>query len=358
MEPRAKLLESLELQKAGFEGVSGSACPFYVRICEGFIDDVVRGGPVWRFLEPHASEPFEKVYALRLLGAAHRMALTGDAPELAAHFPSTSGDGDAGAAMRILAAMVADPPPAVLDAMTRPPQTNEVGRSIALMSGLLFIADALGLPIALREIGSSAGLNLRLDTYRYEQQGNGWGNPDSAVRFVDMWDAGTPPFDTDLTLADRRGCDPDPIDATDPDGALTLLCYVWPEPPERFSLARCAIEQASTMPVVIDREDAATWLPRQLATRRPGTATVVMHSVMWQYLDDETRAACRQAIEEAGASATPEAPLAWLRLEPNPEMFVPAELRVRIWDGHDDRELLLATSGFHGGPLAWDPVTA
>jgi hypothetical protein len=353
MDDRAKLLETLELQKAGFEGVGGAACPFYARLCDEFVSDIERGGAVWECLEPYATEPFEKAYVLRLIGALHRMALSGEAPDLATHFPSTGGDGDAHATYRVVRATLADPPALITDMIRRPPQTNEVGRSIALASGLLVIADAVRMPIRLLEIGSSAGLNLRLDLYWYEQDGNSWGNPDSAVRFVDTWDGGAPPFSADPVIADRRGCDRDPIDATDPDGALTLLCYVWPEPQSRFVLARSAIEQAADMPVAIDREDADVWLPRQLTDREPGVVTVVMHSVMWQYLTADARAACTSALEAAGAAATPETPIAWLRLEPNPETYFPGELRVRIWQGPSERDDLLAYSGFHGGPLAW-----
>jgi hypothetical protein len=234
---------------------------------------------------------------------------------------------------------------------TRPPQTNEVGRSIALMTGLLVIADQLKLPIALREIGASAGLNLRLDTYWYEQDGKGWGDPDSKVRFVDMWPDGAPPFDANLSITNRRGCDRDPIDATDLDGALTLMSYVWPEPEQRFATAKAAIEQAADMPVTLDEQDAAMWLPEQLADREPGTVMVVMHSVMWRYMTEDDRAACKDAIEEAGAGATVDTPVAWLRLEPHPETFFPGELRVRVWDGSSDHAALIANSGFHGGRL-------
>jgi len=354
MDTRASLREKLELHRAGFDGIGGAPCPFYRRLCDELLRDVDDGGPVSRWLEPHATAPFEKAYVLRLLGALHRLVLSGDAPDLAAHFPSTGGDGDASATYLVVAHMLADPPALVSDMMQRPPQTNEVGRSIALTSGLLAIAEALRLPVSLREIGTSAGLNLRLDSYWYEQDGAGWGDPGSAVRFEDMWVGGTPPLDADLVIADRRGCDRDPIDATDPDGALTLLSYVWPEPAERFDLARRAIEQARELPVTIDRQDADVWLPRQLADHRPGTAMVIMHSVMWQYLSDADRAGCTEAIETAGRAATPEAPVAWLRLEPHAETYFPAELRARWWDGNSDHDVLLARSGFHGGPLEWD----
>jgi hypothetical protein len=239
--------------------------------------------------------------------------------------------------------------------MTRPPQTNEVGRSVALASGMLLIAEELGLPLRLREMGSSAALNSRLDTYWYEQAGAGWGRADSPVRFVDLWSGGVPPFSAGITIADRRGCDRDPIDATSRDGALTLLSYVWPEPAERFTRARDAIALAGEMPVVIDRADVADWLPQQLREPHPGLALVVFHSVFWQYLPPETQEALRTAFAEAGSAATADAPLAWLRLEPNAEHYVPAELRLTVWNGETSapEERLLATTGFHGGPITW-----
>jgi hypothetical protein len=105
---------------------------------------------------------------------------------------------------------------------------------VALASELLVVAEALRMPLSLREIGSSAGLNLRLDRYWYEEDSVGWGDASSAVRFVDLWNGGAPPFASGVAITDRRGCDRDPIDATSSDGAFTLLSYIWPQPPETY----------------------------------------------------------------------------------------------------------------------------
>ena len=346
------LLETIRVQGQGFRALG---CPFYDDLGGELALDVEQDGPVARILAPYAGARFEAAYVLRLFGGVHRMVLRGDAPEVAPHFPSVGGDGDAHAAMAAMRELLRDPPAAVLDAMTRPPQTNEVGRSVALASGMLVLASEVGLPLRLREMGSSAALNSRADSYWFEQGGAGWGRADSPVRFVDLWSGGVPPFSTGMQIVDRKGCDRDPIDATDPEGALTLLSYVWPEPPERFTRARDAIALAAEVPVTIDRADVIDWLPGQLREPHEGAALVIFHSVFWQYLDAGTQAALRAELEAAGAAATPDAPQAWLRLEPNVANYVPAELRLTVWDGRarEGRERLLATTGFHGGPIKW-----
>jgi hypothetical protein len=84
-----------------------------------------------------------------------------------------------------------------------------------------------------------------------------------------------------------------------------------------------------------------------------GTALVVYHSVFWQFLDQPTQRSLHDALADAGRHATRHAPLAWVRLETHPDTFVPAELRVTVWEGQDTTgdETLLATTGFHTGPI-------
>ena len=342
------LAEFLELESVGCE-MYGSI--FYRDLERRMADDVRAEGAVWDVLEPFAHEHPRAAYTLRLLGGVHRMVLSGDAPDLAKHYPSTGGDGDVDAVWPAYAALLAARPPAVLDALRRPPQTNEVGRTGALVPGMLVVATETGLPLRFREIGSSAGLNLRVDQYWFGQDGEGWGRSDSAVRLTDLWSPTLPPLSTEAVIADRRGCDRNPIDATSEDAALTLLSYVWPGQDARFVLLRAALDIARETPVPIDQDEASAWVETQLAEPAPGVATVLYHSVVWQYLDDETRSRVTGAIEAAGARATSNDPVAWLRLEPTPHDYFPAELRLTLWPGGEER--LLATSGFHGGAVTW-----
>jgi hypothetical protein len=347
-----KLRATIRRQRDGFVALG---TPFYAALSDELATDVDGDGPMAQVLAPFSSAPFAAAYVLRLFAGIHRLVLSGALPELAAHYPSTDGDADAEAAAVIIRRLLVDPPPEVIDALSRPPQTNEVGRSAALGSGFLAIAHELGLPLRLYEIGSSGGLNLRPEHYWFEHNGQGWGDAASPVRFVNLWDGGAPAFSPGPVIVDRRGCDRDPIDVAIPEGRLTLLSYVWPEPRERFTRLRHAVEIAEQHPITVDRAEAASWLPKQLAQEQPGTVRVVFHSVVWQYLDHATRTTILAALAAAGATARSDSPVAWLRLEPHPTTFVPAELRLTVWDGRRDqpRERLLATTGFHGGPIAW-----
>jgi hypothetical protein len=348
-ETREHLAMCFRLQGAGCRH-GGSE--FYGELCDELASNAEAGGPVVAAMGEFADAPFGPAYHLRLMGGLHLMALSGEVPELAAHYPSTGGDGDAVAAWKIIEPILRARPPALDDALHRPLQTNEAGRAASLASGMAVVAARApaGQPLRLLEIGSSAGLNLRLDRYWYQADGRGWGERDSPVQFVDVWDDGTPPFDAAVAVASRRGCDIAPIDVTQPGTDLRLLSFVWPGQTERFDRLQAALAIARAMPVDIDTESVEAWLPEQLTAPVAGVTTIVFHSVMWQYLPDPTRAAVEQALQEAGARATRDAPLAWVRLEPPPSI-THNELRCTMWPPGD--EVLLATAGFHAGRVKW-----
>jgi hypothetical protein len=349
------MTEDLSAHVALLFRVQGAAAqnmgsPFYGELCARLAADAEAGGPVVAALGPNAGGSFEDAYHLRLLAGLHRMALSGEVPALRAHFPSTGGDGDVAATWPIVHDLLRDPPLTLRDTLARPLQTNEVGRAAPLAGGLAVIGRRTGKPLRLLEIGSSAGLNLRLDRYRFEANGAGWGDPASPVRFVDEWDGGAPPFAHAMPVVARRGCDIAPIDATAPGTDLTLLSFVWPGQTERFERLREALAIARAMPVTIDTRSADEWLVERLAVLEPGHATVVFHSIMWQYLPGPVRERVVSELQAAGSRATDDAPLAWLRLEPAPK-YLHAELRCTQWPGGDER--LLATAGFHAGRVNW-----
>lgn len=287
---------------------------------------------------------------LRLLGALHAFALAEPESALAAQYPAAT-DAPHWAALTAAAAALLDGRRAeVVAFMTSPPQTNEVGRSFCLAPGFLTIAAETGLPLRLLEIGASAGLNLRFDRYAYDFAGQAWGAPGSPVRLDNDW-RGPPPALASLEVAERAGCDQAPVDVADPAQALRLQAYVWPDQAERMARLRGAIAVARDNPAELTAADAAAWTARRLAPT-PGVASVLYHSVMWQYMPEATQAATRAAIEAAGAAASREAPVAWLRMEPNGERKGwPMELRLTRWPGGAERHL--ADLHPHGAWVAW-----
>jgi hypothetical protein len=339
---RDRVVELLQWQEAGCR-MSASPSPFYAALLAHMAHSAERDGPVVGLL---ARTPLtiESAGPLRLLGGVHRAVLDGDLPQLAAHWP-----GDTDAAWRELAAVLEAPPATVLDALERDPQTNEVGRSAALAAGLAEIARRTGLPVRLFEIGSSAGLNLRLDRYCYRAGGQEWGDAMSTVRFAGDAYEGVPPFAVGASIVERRGCDVHPIDATTRDGRNRLLSYVWPDQVERQARLRAALEIAANVPVTIDTQSADDWVDACVHLQ-PGTVTVVAHSIMWQYLPAAVQQRVIATLDARGAAATPDAPLARLRLEPAPKV-VYADLRLTSWPRGDDE--VLATSGYHGPPVRW-----
>jgi hypothetical protein len=324
--------------------------PFYARLCQLMADDAAAGGPTLDALGPTLECPFDDYHAIRMLDGIHWIVLEGDAPELAPHYKSLGGDNDADAAWPHLSALLEDPPEHVIEALGHPPQTNEPARSSALVVGLLEVAARTGLPLRLMELGSSAGLNLHVDRYRFEADGRGVGPVDSGVRFVDHWLGGTPRFDATLEIAGRAGCDLYPVDLRQPRERTRLLSYVWPDEGSRFALNRAAIEIASADPVVIERAAVDDWLDVQLAGGLPdGFATVVFHSLVWLYLPAETQSRIRERLDEVGRATSDRSPLAWLRFEQESDHKGACDLRLTLWPGGEDE--LIATGSHHNTPV-------
>ncbi len=179
-------------------------------------------------------------------------------------------------------------------ALDQPPQTNEVGRSAALIGGLLRINREFDLPVRLFEIGSSAGLNLRADHYRYRFADSQWGPVDSPVTIDDAWHGVLPP-EGGVRIVERHGYDIAPIDVTGADGEMTVLSYVWPDQDARLERLRGAIEVARSVPARLERQTAADAVAG--LTLADGALTVLWHSITWQYLSAEERDAVRARVD-------------------------------------------------------------
>jgi hypothetical protein len=110
--------------------------PFYASLLESAADDLVTGGPVAGVLSGFEDESGAAALALRLMGALHRLVLEDSLPDLAQHYPSTGGDGDAAAAWPLFRQALVDNGDRVRRLLAGGCQTNEVGRSAALLGRL------------------------------------------------------------------------------------------------------------------------------------------------------------------------------------------------------------------------------
>jgi hypothetical protein len=347
---RVDAAEYLRLQ-GRYCGKLGS--PFYETLLGHAADDAAGGGPIAAVLDGYAHEPIASAMALRLMGGVHRLVLEGRVPALAAHYPSVGGDGDGERAWPIFREWVAAHLDLARGLLERGVQTNEVGRTAALLCGFLEVARRTHLPLRCLEVGASAGLNLRWDRFRYEEPDGSWGEAGSPVVLRNHYRRGPLPFDASATVIERAGCDPHPLDPTTDEGRTTLLSYVWPDQAERLRLLGAACDVARRMPASVERAHGADWVGRRLAAASPGVATVVYHSIVIQYLDQAGRDRLLSTIADAGRRATTAAPIAWLRMEPGGEQ---AEVRLTLWP--DGAERLVATTGFHGREVGFLPASA
>lgn len=332
----------------------GLGSALYGFLLERAAADCESGGLVFSILEEQAHEPPSAAVALRFMGAVHRLVLQGEAEFLARHYPSAGGEvGDLEDAWRAFHRTLVDHEQRLRVLARAPVQTNEVGRSAVLLGGFLEIARHSGLPLRLLEIGASAGLNLRWDRYRYEAGDTAWGNAQSPVRFSQAFETAPPSFDTRVEIAERRGCDPRPLDPCSAADRTTLRAYLWPDQVARRQRLDGALQIAQALPASIEAVGAGDWVAAQLDAGCTGVATVLFHSIMMQYVARDERTRVVEVLRDAGRRATARAPLAWLRFEPvkDEEGNWIHRADLTHWPGGDTR--ILAISSPHGPPVKW-----
>ncbi|MEZ5695439.1 MAG: DUF2332 domain-containing protein [Sphingomonadaceae bacterium] len=291
----------------------------------------------------------EDAMPLRITGGLHNLLITGDDTRLEPVYAGLLTD------QVTIDALVCDMfeqwDHRLLPWLDGPPQTNEAGRSASIMAGLLWLSGRLGPKFALNEIGASAGVNTMMDRYHYDLGGVQAGPADSPMQIAPEWRGDAPPAG-EVEIVSIRGCDQSPIDLSDPAQAQRLKSYVWPEALERMGRIEAAIALAQERKPELEQMDAAEWVPLALAEPQPpGVTRVLFHSIVWQYIPEAGRAAITTAMEQAGAQATADKPLAWIMLETNRKTFK-HELRVRHWPGGEDWQLL-GEAHPHGAWVEW-----
>ena len=327
--------------------------PLYEAVLSRAAADLVAGGPTAAVLRGFEDAAEDAAMALRLAGAVHRLALTGDAPDVAAHYPSCGGDGDTDAAWRAFAGVLARQPDAVRAGLASPPQTNEVGRAAALFGGLLATVRQAALPVRLYEIGCSGGLNLRADRFAYRSaDGGAWALAPSPVVLDPAWQTMPPSAPERLDVVERVGGDLSPVDVTTDDGAVQLLSYVWPDQRGRIARLRAAVEVARRYPVRLRRCTALELVEGVRLV--DGAVTVVWHSVMWQYVDGAEQRAVLGRLSSLGEQADRRKPFVHLAFEPGPRGTIPFLVTATTWPGGSS--VTLGQAPPHGVPVEWAGV--
>jgi len=270
----------------------------YGVLLDHLADDLDEGGPTADICRDAMEVDREAAVQLRLLAGLFRIVLRGEAPELEQFYANLGGTARPDAAWPLVRPVLAAHVEELRAALSLPPQTNEVGRSAALLTGLFAAVRRHGVDrVRLLEPGASAGLNLNVDRYRFT--GPGWSFGPTSPLTIDTEAALDP---VELTIVDRRGCDLSPVDASTPEGARYLTSFTWPFNLERHARLAGALEVLAEHPVVVDAAPASAWVREQLAVSPPASVlTVVWQSITRQYWPAEESAAVDAAIEEARA---------------------------------------------------------
>ena len=139
-------------------------------------------------------------------------------------------------------------------------------------------------------------------------------------------------------MSERAGCDVEPIDPGSDADCLRLLSYIWADQRERLDRTRAALEIARRERLRVEAADAVPWLAKRLAEVREGAVHVVFHTIVWDYLDARRQTALEATIRDAGAGATAEAPVAWLRFEPDGDKPAGGAVTLTLWPGGAEQQ--------------------
>jgi hypothetical protein len=179
-------------------------------------------------------------------------------------------------------------------AKSRATQTNDPRRCTPLLVAL----DRIRGPIALIEVGASAGLTLFPDRYSYR-----WNAPGRVIESHPTDGASTVLLNADLAgwgaspprrpnIVYREGIDLNPLDVRDRNDREWLEALVWPEQQERLELVRAASDTVAEDPPRMTAGDAVAQIRGAVARARsavPSATVVVWSPAVLVYLDPAER---------------------------------------------------------------------
>lgn len=330
--------------------------PFSARLCAAIADDPAA-------IEILQAAPEQQQIPVLLLAALHDDVLARPDCELAGWYPTVTStpraDDVAGALRRHLERRGSELRTTVA---TRVTQTNEVGRCGLFLPPLGLLAGEVG-PLALVDVGTSAGLNLHLDRYEYRYEPGGAVGGPSPVR-IETGTRGPVPVPAAVPeVATRIGIDRHPVDVTDAAATRWLRACVWPDQPDRFRRLEAALEIARHVPPDVRAVDAVAGLAPAVADA--AGHPVVLNSWVLNYLPAAHRSRYVDELDRIGRDRD----LSWVFAEspvltqglPYPEHLAGVErtalMLVRWRAGHRSADHL-GVAHPHGYWLHWrrDPT--
>jgi hypothetical protein len=231
--------------------------------------------------------------------------------------------------------------------LARRTQTNEAARCATILPALARLPE----PLALIEVGASAGLTLMFDRYSYDYDGtllNG-SDPDAPVLRCAPLGSVPPPVPERIpAIVWRAGLDLNPLDVTSEADVHWLSCLVWPGERDRLQRLDAAIASARRDPPAVYRGDLLTDLPALAAQAPPEATLVIYHSAVLAYVPAHERPRFADAVRSLGA--------VWLSNEA-PGVVAGAPARLPAEPEHDGAFLLLQDGrtplGFTDGHGIW-----
>ncbi|MCY3821387.1 MAG: DUF2332 domain-containing protein [Gammaproteobacteria bacterium] len=234
---------------------------------------------------------------------------------------------------------------------TRLTQTNVVRRCTCLLPAFSIVCRETSSPLALIDLGASAGLNLNFDRYAYSYQRDGreilrWGSDSAQIRLeAELRGSGElPPIPPAIPVASRDGIDLDPVDLANPDQHLWLRALIWPEHVERHQQLIDAATEFKDSDIRMHAGDAARVLPALIESVSSDHALVVYSTIALHQFPRESR----QRIADTLAAASAERLVWQIALEGNdPELSI-----TRYRNGTGETEMLASASP-HGWWIEW-----
>jgi len=238
-------------------------------------------------------------------------------------------------------------------------QTNVVRRCTCLLPAFSMVQRESGRPLALIDVGASAGLNLNVDRYRYRYLRGGqeeavWGRPEAKVSLeAELRGEGQmPALVDDLAIEFRGGIDLNPIDLRDEEELRWLRALIWPEHVERHQRLIDAAAELRQSPVDLRKGDAAELLPRMIADTAPTTALTVYSTVALYQIPSAGRERILRTLQETSKERPVWLVTLELRMEDIDEVQMPSLSITRYANGAGERQVL-ARSSPHGWWIEW-----